>query len=70
MNQKAELGMHLYLMKNNLRSNCLEKCLDFTKNTTTVNNEEETCLKNCSTKMKDFFRIAVDAYKNNNLNEN
>lgn len=70
MNQKAELGMHLYLVKNNLRNVCIEKCLDFSKNVKTINHEEENCLKNCSTKMKDFFSIALDAYSENNINEN
>jgi hypothetical protein len=52
-----------FQMKRNLRSSCVSKCINnFTH--PEVDQDEKTCLQNCSQKMYQFFEVADHIYQN------
>lgn len=60
--KKDDIVLQYYLAKNNLRTVCLKKCLDFKDNSEHLNDAETDCLTNCSGKIKAFLNIAQDVY--------
>lgn len=53
---KEDLLISAHLMKNNLRRVCVERCLKIDMNQTSINQEEEKCLGECSSKMSYFLK--------------
>ena len=55
---KEDLLVHFLLTQNNLRRQCVEKCITYTDTSGSISTEEEQCLAHCTEKLNHFWEAA------------